>query len=59
MKKPTNPSNLLRSVHLAKVICDRGLKSEEKKSKILIFVTDTICRGDTDLNSSIIISIES
>lgn len=44
-------------VHLAEVIPDRGLESEEENSKILVFVTDRICRGETDLNNNIIISM--
>lgn len=48
---------LLGSMHVAKVIHDRKLESEEKNSKVSIFMTDTICRCDNDLNNNIIISI--
>lgn len=33
------------SVHLDKVIHDRDCESEEKNSKISVFMTDTICGG--------------
>lgn len=46
---------LLRSVHLAELIHDRSLESEEKNSKIPGFMT--VCRGDRDLGNNIIVSV--